>query len=68
MVGDIEKEGKIEVIKSGERGFSFYDYRVVGRNGFPSHHTDSIKDAQWWLKRCQETWSKKAGNKIIKEK
>ena len=45
-------EDFIQVIKPGERGYGRYKYRVVDRNGFPTHHTDGYVDARLWAEKC----------------
>lgn len=33
-----------------------YKYRVLGRDGFPNHHTNDLKDARKWLGKCRAYW------------
>lgn len=55
-------DGKhIEEIREGERGFGKYKYRVIGRSGFPNHHTNDIEDARQWLDKCRLSWANGGG-------
>lgn len=33
-----------------------YRYRVIGRHGFPTHHTNSLSDARQWFRKCVGYW------------
>ena len=50
--------GYIEEITPQMRGYGKYKYRVIGCNGFASHHTNDYSDAEKWLEKCREYWRK----------
>lgn len=41
----------------GQRGE--YKYRVMGRTGFPSHHTNCLDDATSWFEMQRDYWLQK---------
>jgi len=50
----------IQTAKDGE-GFGHrrdYKYRVLNRTGHYTHHTNDLKDARWWFKKCVALWEK----------
>jgi len=46
----------IHEIQPGQRGYGRYKYRVLGRLGSPTHHTDDYEDARNWLQKCIKFW------------
>lgn len=35
-----------------------YRYRVLGRDGLPTHHDNNLKRARKWFHKCREKWVK----------
>lgn len=52
-----KEEDFIQTIQPGQRGYGRYKYRVLGRHGSPTHHTNDLKDAQWWFEKCVKHWN-----------
>ncbi len=50
--------GFIEEVPETHRAYGMYKYRVIGRDGFANHHTNSLRDAELWLEKCREQWGK----------
>lgn len=55
--GSTGTTGYVEEVPEGARGYGRYKYRVIGRNGFPNHHTNNEADAEWWLGECRKYWA-----------
>ena len=53
--------GFIETASEGESFGHFfnYKYRVIGRLGNVTHHTNDLKDAEHWLDNCRKRYKKK---------
>lgn len=51
-----ELPGYVEVVPKGAKAFGRYKFRVIGRDEFANHHTNSRKDADQWLEMCRKFW------------
>ncbi len=51
--------GYVEHITCKMRGYGYYKYRVIGRHGYPLHHTNDRDDADSYLESCRNNWFKK---------
>ena len=58
-----EKYKEADHIQEAPEGTTFgkhpaprYRYRVLDRDGYPNHHTDSLLDAIEWFRKCRNHW------------
>ena len=58
-----EKYKEEDYIQEAPEGTTFgkhpeprYRYRVLDRDGYPNHHTDSLLDAIEWFRKCRNHW------------
>lgn len=63
MSSATKQPGHVEKIPKGAGGYGRYKFRVIGRDGFPKHHTNSRNDAEWYLGKCREFWKENPNQK-----
>ena len=58
-MANYNRDDYIQEIREGQRCFGKYKYRVMDRQYIgPTHHTNSLEDAQRWSEKCIAYWHK----------